>query len=136
MVSLPPEYDAFLDAHRWAVLTTLRRSGAPVSSVVAYAREGAEFVVSTPGGTFKRRSIDADARVNLTTLSNSEPFNFVAVEGRAVVQTGDVLASTRKVFAAIADTGWEEPDDMQGWLTAQKRVILRITAERVTGVIR
>jgi len=136
MNTLPPAFDEFLTAHRWAVLTTLRRTGAPVSSVVAYAREGDEFVVSTPGTTFKRRSIEADDRVNLTAISNAEPFNFVAVEGQAKIQTTDLLDSTRRVFAAIADTGWEEPPDLEGWLTSQQRVILRIKADRVSGVIR
>lgn len=65
MVALRPEYDHFLSEHRWAVLTTLRKSGSPASSVVAYARDGNDFVVSTPGGTFKRRSLERDPRVNL-----------------------------------------------------------------------
>jgi len=32
-------FDNFLTEHCWAVLTTLRSSGAPVNSVVAYARQ-------------------------------------------------------------------------------------------------
>ena len=136
MIAIPTIYDEFLSAHRWAVLTTLRGTGDPVNSVVAYAREGGNFIVSTPGVTFKRRFIDADPRVNLTAISNAEPFNFVAIEGMATVQTDDLLEATRSVFAAIADTGWEEPEDLERWLAQQKRVILRITPKRVTGVIR
>lgn len=134
--ALRPEHDEFLSAHRWAVLTTLRRSGEPVSSMVAYARDGGDLVVSTPGGTFKRRSIERDPRVNLCVISNAEPFNFVAVEGTAAVESDDLVRRTRLVFANLSGTGWQEPADLERWLTDQRRVILRIRPERVYGVIR
>lgn len=136
MPTMTPEFDAFLTAHRWAVLTCLRRTGRPVNSVVAYARDGADFVVSTPGTTFKRRAIDVDPRINLCAISNREPFNFVAIEGTAMVQTEALTESTRRVFAAIEDAGWSLPDPLDDWLIAQQRVILRITPERISGVIR
>lgn len=128
--------DQFLTDHRWAVLTTLRKDGQPVSSVVAYAREDDTLIVSTPGTTFKRRSLARDPRATLCVISNSEPFNFVSVEGRVEIQTDDLEAGTRRVFAAIADIGYETPEDLAGWLKAQQRVLLRLHPERVTGVIR
>jgi len=136
MHGMTPEFDTFLSAHRWAVLTCLRRSGSPVNSVVAYAREGNDFVVSTPGATFKRAAIGRDPRVNLCAISNSEPFNFVALEGAAHIQVDDIAEPTRRVFAAIEDTGWKIPDPLDDWLIAQSRVILRIKPERISGVIR
>jgi PPOX class probable F420-dependent enzyme len=136
MADLRPEHDEFLSAHRWAVLTSLRTSGSPVSSIVAYARDGDDFVVSTPGGTFKRRSLERDPRVNLCVISNAEPFNFVAIEGRATVETTHLLRRTRLVFANLAGTGHQEPPDLDQWLEQQKRVILRIRPDRVHGVIR
>lgn len=131
-----PVFEKFLSEHRWAVLTTLRKTGNPVSSVVAYAIEGNDFIVSTPGATFKRSSIERDERVNLCAISNSEPFNFVAVEGLARVQTENLEPATRLVFAAIADTNFSLPDPLDAWLEAQQRVILRITPTRISGVIR
>ncbi len=128
--------DQFLTEHRWAVLTTLRKDGHPVSSVVAYAREGDTLIVSTPGTTFKRRSLDRDPRATLCVVSNSEPFNFVSVEGRVEVQTDDLVAGTRKVFTAIADVGYQEPEDLENWLESQQRVLIRLHPDRVTGVIR
>ena len=118
--------NAFLTSHRWAVLSHLDVTGTPASSVVAYARDGDEFVVSTAGATLKRRRIAADARVNLCVLSNQEPFNFIAIRGEARITTDDLLRRTRLVFQAIADTGWTEPDDLTGWLAAQDRVIVVI----------
>ena len=135
-IELSPAQDAFLSAHRWAVLTALRASGDPVSSVVAYARDGADFVVSTPGGTFKRAAIERNPKVNLCVVSNAEPFNFVAIEGSATVERDDLVRRTKLVFAAIADTQYSEPPDLEQWLETQARVIIRIRAERVHAVIR
>lgn len=136
MITENPEQDQFITDNRWAVLSTLRRSGEPVSSVVAYARDGDTLVVSTPGMTFKRRSLDRDARATLCILPNAEPFNFVSVEGRVAVETDNLVANTRLVFQNISDTGYQEPEDLEGWLTAQQRVILRLHPQRVYGVIR
>jgi len=133
---IAPDLDDFLSTHRWAVLTHLRSSGAPVSSVVAYAREGNAFVISTPGNTFKRRALQRDTRVNLCALSSAEPFNFVAVEGEAEIITENIEAATLSVFAALEDTGYKAPDNLSQWLSDQDRVILRITPTRVHGVIR
>ena len=136
MISENRAWDEFLRNHRWAVLTTLRAGGSPVSAVVAYALDGDELVVSTPATTFRHASIARDERVNLCALSNQEPINFVAVEGRCGIERTDLERATRLVFKAIAGTGYEEPTDLPGWLAEQQRVILRIKPTRVYGVIR
>ena len=136
MIGDNPAWDTFISEHRWAVLTTLRRDGHPVSSVIAYARDGDELVISTPGATFKAASISRDERVTLCIISNAEPFNYVNVEASARVTTDRLVDDTRLVFANISDTGYQEPEDLQAWLTAQRRVILRLKPERVFGVIR
>jgi PPOX class probable F420-dependent enzyme len=130
------QLDAFVSAHRWAVITTLRASGQASSSVVAYARQGDELVVSTPEGRLKTRTLQRDPRVTLCIISNAEPFNYVTVEGRASVDREGLLEATRAVFANIADTGYQEPEDLAKWIRDDRRVIIRIRAERVHGVIR
>ena len=136
MIGTNTAFDAFLTNHRWAVLTTLRVRGMPASTLVAYARDGDTLVVSTPGHTFKRRSLVRDPRVTICCIADAAPFNFVTVEGHATVETGDLVAPTKLVFANIRDSGYNEPADLQAWLTAQDRVILRIHPQRVYGVIR
>jgi PPOX class probable F420-dependent enzyme len=136
MISENAEQDQFITDHRWAVLTTLRADGHPVSSVVAYARDGDTLVVSTPGMTFKRASLDRDPRATLCIIPNQEPINFVSVEGRVDIETTDLVANTRLVFENLAETGYTEPQDLQAWLDAQQRVIIRLHPQRVYGVIR
>ena len=136
MISSNPEWNGFVHSHRWAVLTTLRADGGPVSSVVAYAVDGDELVVSTRKPSFKRVSAERNGRVNLCVLSNEEPFNFVAVEGRCKVEHEDLVQATKLIFRNIEGTGYDEPEDLQGWLDADQRVIFRIKPQRVYGVIR
>ena len=135
MISTNPAYEKFIDDHRWAVITTLRKSGAPVSSVVAYARDSDKLIVSTPGVTFKRASLEKDPMVNLCIVSNSEPFNFVAIEGLAEVSKEDLVRKTKLVFEKITDM-YEEPNPIEKWLEDQDRVIIEISGSRVSGVIR
>jgi len=136
LISGDPAWEAFIRAHRWAVLTSLRRTGSPVSSLVAYAPNGDDLVVSTRAETFKHNSIARDERVNLCILSAREPFDFVAVEGTCVIERSGLVPATRLVFAAIKDTPYQEPEDLEGWLESEGRVILRITPLRTYGVIR
>jgi PPOX class probable F420-dependent enzyme len=136
MISTNEKFDEFISAHRWAVLTTLRGDGQPSNSVVAYARDGDELVISTPGGTFKRRAIESDERVNLCVISNAEPFNFVAMEATAVVTRDNLEEDTKQVFDNLAGTWFSLPEDLPQWLATQQRVILRLRPGRVHGVIR
>ncbi|MFT7652225.1 MAG: PPOX class probable F420-dependent enzyme [Candidatus Azotimanducaceae bacterium] len=136
MISNNPVWDEFISTHRWAVLTTMRGNGQPSSSVVAYARDEDHLIISTPGTTLKRRTIERNQQVTLCVISNSEPFNFVTIEATAVVETDNLLENTRRVFANIADAGWEEPANLPTWLESQQRVILKISPQRVSAVIR
>ena len=136
MISTNQSWDQHITDCRWATLTTLRQSGRPVSSIVAYARDGDELVVSTPRTTFKALSIVRNPHVNLCVFNNAEPFNYVSIEGRATVEIDNLMSATRLVFANIAGTGYEEPEDLEGWLQVDDRVILRIQADRVFGVNR
>jgi len=136
MIGKISEFDQFITDHRWAVLTTMRKTGQPVSSVVAYARDGDALVVSTPGTTFKRKSLETDDHATLCIITNQEPFNFVSVEGSMVIETTELVDNTRLVFRNIADTDYQEPEDLEQWLISQERVILRLNPSRVYGVIR
>jgi PPOX class probable F420-dependent enzyme len=129
-------WDEFISAHRWAVLTTVRDGGAPSSSVVAYARRDNVLVVSTPGTTFKARSIVRDHQVNLCVINNAEPFNFVAVQGVARLLTEDIVGDTMRIFNNIEETGYRPPADIEAWLQAEQRVIIEVTPARVYGLIR
>ena len=129
-------FDRFVSEHRWAVITTVRKSGQPSSSMVAYAREGDTLVVSTTAPTLKVKTLENDPRVTITVFNDAAPFNFVTVEGRCDIEREGLEHATHLVFENIKGSGFTEPEDLPAWLEAQRRVILRIHAERVSGVIR
>ncbi|MBT7721355.1 MAG: hypothetical protein HN739_00745 [Gammaproteobacteria bacterium] len=52
------------------------------------------------------------------------------------VEKENLVRNTRLVFDNIRNTGFDEPEDFEGWLESQQRVILRIKPTRVYGVIR
>ncbi len=129
-------FDRFVSENRWAVITTVRKNGQPSSSIVAYARDGDTLVVSTTAPTLKVRTLERDPRVTVTVFNDAAPFNFVTVEGRAEIEREGLEGATHLVFENIKGSGFTEPGDLPAWLEAQKRVIVRIYAKRVSGVIR
>ena len=136
MISTNSSWDEHISKCRWATLTTVRASGSPVSSIVAYARDIDDLVVSTPQRTFKVETIRRNSMVNLCIFNNAEPFNYVSVEGLAEIEADGLVRTTRLVFENISGTGYEEPEDLERWLQDDGRVILRIRPKRVFGVIR
>ena len=131
-----PQFDEFVSNHRWVVVTTLRKDGTASSSMNAYARDGDQLVISTQAHRLKTKTLLRDPRITLCIISNAEPFNFVSVEGHCEVQTEGITAATKAVFANLAATGYAEPPNIEQWMKEQGRVILRVTPERVSGVIR
>ncbi len=129
-------FDRFVSEHRWAVITTVRKSGQPSSSIVAYARDGDTLVVSTTAPTLKVRTLERNPMVTITVFNDAAPFNFVTIEGHAEIEREGLEPATHLVFENIKGSGFTEPEDLSGWLESQRRVILRIHAERVSGVIR
>lgn len=126
----------FIRMHRWATLTVLRQSGAPVSSIVAYALHEDALVVSTPGATFKRHAIEREPRVNLCIMSNEEPFDFVSLEATARVRETELVEPTTRVFDNIASMGYALPEPLDEWLEKESRVILEIKPIRGHAVLR
>jgi PPOX class probable F420-dependent enzyme len=130
------QFDRFISEHRWAVVTTLRRDGSPSSSMNAYARDGDQLVISTQGHRLKTRTLEHDPRIVVCVINNHEPFNYVSVEGECEVQREGILEATRLVFKSLSAVGYPEPPDIEKWMREQGRVILRVTARHVHGVIR
>ena len=72
MISENQSFDQFISDHRWATLTTLRKSGSPVSSVVAYARDGVMVVTARDGTRREREDDDPPRRLVLAATRQSQ----------------------------------------------------------------
>ncbi len=131
-----PDQEAFVRSMKWAVVTSLRKDGSPTNSVVFYALDGDELIFSTTKDRLKAKTLTNDPRAALTVLDEGAPYRFVSIEGTAIVQDTDIVPghiAINKVMRGLAD--WQPPEGYEETLRSQGRVIIRVKAERVSGVV-
>ncbi|HJN92528.1 MAG TPA: TIGR03618 family F420-dependent PPOX class oxidoreductase [Dehalococcoidia bacterium] len=130
------EQDAFVREHKYSVVTTLRADGSPTNSVIFTIPVGDtdELFFSTTADRLKTRTVENDNRIAVSFLDEGPPYRFVTVEGTAVVQREDVVDLHVALNLAMRGGDFTPPDDFAEILAKQGRVIIRITAERVSGV--
>lgn len=127
---LPAEVLAFLEAMTVpAVLSTMGRTGGPVTSAVWFGLHAGQVIISTPADRPKAKNARADARVSFIVDTKVMPYQGVAIEGDAEV----IADPARALMAAIARRylGEDLPAWMEQRMAASDRVVLRITPRRV-----
>lgn len=130
------EQDAFVSEMRQAMVTTLRRDGSPTSSLIAYCRDGDEIVFSTTKDRLKAKTVAHDPRVVVAVLDGENKGRFVSVEGNGMVQWDDVAAGHVLLNRHMrGNPDWTPPDGFAEKLKADGRVLIRVRATRVSGVI-
>ncbi|MGE0599852.1 MAG: PPOX class F420-dependent oxidoreductase [Dehalococcoidia bacterium] len=131
-----PEQDAFVRSMKWASITSLRKDGSPTTSVVFYAVDGDDLLFSTTNDRLKAKSLRRDPRAAVTVLDEGAPYRFVSVEGKATVVEDDIIPghiAVNRAMRGVAD--WQPPEGYEATLRSQGRVIIRVTPERVSGVV-
>ena len=127
---LPREVLEFLEGMTVpGVLSTMGRTGGPVTSAVWFGLHDGQVIISTPAGRPKAKNARADARVSFIVDTKTMPYRGVAIEG-----TAEVVADPEKaLMASIARRylGPELPAWMAQRMAATERVVLRITPARV-----
>ncbi|MBI5949628.1 MAG: PPOX class F420-dependent oxidoreductase [Chloroflexi bacterium] len=130
-----PDQDAFINKNKWAVVTTLRKGGAPSSSIIFYAREGDTLIFSTTESRFKAKSLRRDPRIAVCVLDEGAPYGYVTVEGTATIESDDIVPghiAINKAMRGLAE--FTPPEGFVERLRKEGRVIIRVTARRVSGV--
>lgn len=98
---MPSDLDV-LNAQRYVSLTTFRRTGAPVSTPVWIARDGAELVVVTvdPAGKLKRLAHTARVELRPCNPRGRVPEGAPTYAGTAVVvRTPEGVAAVKRALA-------------------------------------
>ena len=126
--------DAFINKNKWAVVTTLRKDGSPSSSVIFYARDGDALLFSTTANRLKGKSVRNDPRINICVVDEGAPFGYVTVEGRATIESDDIVPGHILINKAMRGTDFTPPEGFLERLKGEGRVIIRLTADRVSGV--
>ncbi len=129
-----PDQDAFINRNKWAVVTTLRKDGSPTSSVIFYARDGDTLLFSTTNGRLKTKTIRNDNRVSVSVLDEGAPFGYVNIEGTATIEENDIIPGHMAINRAMRGGDFVPPEGYAERLASEGRVIIRVTAERVSGV--
>lgn len=128
--------DEFASSMHRAIVTTLRRDGSPASSLVAYFRDGDEIVFSTTADRLKAKTVANDPRVAVAILADDGKGRFLSVEGRAVVQSSDVVEGHIALNRQMRqDPAWQAPEGFAEKLAKDGRVLIRVTPTRVSGMV-
>jgi PPOX class probable F420-dependent enzyme len=131
MSRLSPELRRFLDAQMIGALATTSAPGHVHQSVVYYARDGEELLISTEAQRYKAGDVRRTRWASLCVMGHERPFPSVTISGPAEIRTEGIGPAT----AAIAQRAMgvdeaPEPQTDQA-LAAVGRIILAITVQRI-----
>ena len=127
---MTPEEEQFLRDHRFCVISTLRKSGAPSSTPVYYFYDDGKLYISITRTRAKTGHVLRDPRVAVCVLHEEPPFNYVQVMGAAVVTEEELEPRTRRIFSLFSTTLRE---DFPAMLEEQGRQLIVVTPEQVTS---
>jgi PPOX class probable F420-dependent enzyme len=134
MGELTPELVEFLDANRVGVLATAAMSGRPRQSLVYFARDDDDLLISTLAERAKAQDVERSGWASLCVMGHEPPFPSAVFSGPAQILTRDIGPRTAAIMQRI--TGAAEPPEPQtdDDLAAIGRVVMRIAVERVSAV--
>ncbi len=95
---MEPEQEQFLHKHRFGVLTTIKKSGAPQSTPVYYLYENGKILISANKWKLKTRNIQRDPRVTLCALDEGPTNRHLQVSGRAIVTEENLVETSTRIF--------------------------------------
>jgi PPOX class probable F420-dependent enzyme len=131
-MTMTPDAEQFLRDHRFGVVTTLKKSGAPQATAVYYIYENGKLYISVTKDRKKTINVLRDPRVVMVALAEEPPLNYVQVMGTATITEDDLVETTRRIWSTFRP---QLPDDFAELLAEQKRVLMVVTPETVTSRI-
>jgi PPOX class probable F420-dependent enzyme len=124
---MEPPHEEFLMKHRFGVLTTIKKSGAPQSTAVYYLYENGKILISANKWKQKTLNIQRDPRVTFCAMDEDPANRYLSVSGRAAVTEDDLVETSTRIFRRFRS---EIREDFPQWLKEQQRVILVLTPEQ------
>jgi PPOX class probable F420-dependent enzyme len=130
-----PAQDAFVTASQSAIITTLRRDGSPTTSLVSFCRDGDDLLFSTTAKRLKAKTLKHDPRLSFCVISQVSS-SYVSIEGTGTVETENIVAKHIALNKAMRGGEFTPPEGYEQRLKDEGRVIIRVRAARVSGVVR
>lgn len=130
------DQDAFVSRSVIALVTVVRSSGCPSTSMVSFARAGDRLFFTTTLDRLKGRALARDPRCSLTILNPHEPWSFVSVDGAVVIHRDNPTELRALILdsAGHPDYPWTR-EEIEPLLVAPGRAMFELTPQRVTGVV-
>lgn len=123
-MALSPEVKQLIDRPNFAHLATLMPDGSPNATPVWIGREGDRVVICTSENSLKGRNTKRDARVALSIVDFTNPYEEVQIRGRVVERRPD---PDLKVLDPISRKYTGKPFPMRG---PEGRVALIIQVDK------
>lgn len=118
---------AILDAPEFATLATIQPDGQPQLSVVWFARDGDDLLISTVQGRRKYLNLVADPRATVLVYPKANPYTYVEVRGTVTLTT----AGGRELIDRL-NAGYTGGDRYTGDDGSDNvRVVVRLTPTKV-----
>jgi PPOX class probable F420-dependent enzyme len=125
MSKLTDAQRAFLRDNAYpAIVTTLRPDGSLHSTVVWIDEDGGDVLVNTFVGRAKERHLRANPLVSALTINPDDMYNWVAVSGRATLDTAGAEEHINKLSLKYDGKEWQ-------YQPGQTRIIARIHVDKV-----
>jgi PPOX class probable F420-dependent enzyme len=119
----PKQAQLFLDKN-FGVVATVKPDGAPQTSVVWVDWDGENVVFNTKRPRAKGQNLERDARVSITVWDHEDPYRYVEVQGKAVLDDEGAAEHIHKLSRKYRGTDYPEPDG---------RVLVRVRPQYVHG---
>jgi PPOX class probable F420-dependent enzyme len=128
MAKLNESHLKFLEQPFVGVATTLREDGSPHNTVVWVDVDDGVPSFNTASGRAKPKHLEQDSRAALIVVDPSDPFKWIAIDGRAEVtpEGGDAqIDKLAKKYLGKDEYPWRKPEE--------QRLKVRITPEHITA---
>ena len=125
------EIDDYLAGPHVAHLATIRPDGGPHLAPVWYQWQDGRVMVVSGEGAVKTRNIRANPKVSLSVATDEWPYQYVILEGEAVISSDNLREVVRSIFARYEgeERGQQEADDLTGG--EQQVVAIIIEVKRI-----
>jgi PPOX class probable F420-dependent enzyme len=131
---LTPELVEFLDSNRVGVLATIAKSSRPRQSLVYFARDGDQLLVSTLAERAKAEDVERSGWASLCVMGHEPPFPSAVFSGSAEIVTKDIGPATAAIVQRVTGAAEVPEPQSDDDLAAVGRVVMRIAIETVSAV--
>ena len=119
-----------LEGKNFVYLATINRDGSPQVTPTWVDTDGKFVLVNTAMGRVKQKNVKRNPRVALAISDPSNPYTFLQIRGRVVEQ---ITGPAAHQHIDKMSKKYRGKDKYEGQNPAERRVILKIEPERISG---